>query len=489
MFKDVMMNKEKKKTSPPKEEKSLQALLIDDNPDDRLLITRELKKEFPKIGIHEIIDEKDFTNALHQGGFNLVITDYKLGWTTGLEILKRVKKKYPYCAVVMFTATGSEEIAVEAIKKGLDDYVLKSAKHFVRLPVAVRAALAKMEQKKLVNEMQEQLIKNEKRYRALIENINDIIYAVDKEGKITYISPQVKRFGYSPEEFIGKNFAELGDKVYKDDQKKIIDDFQNVLQTGKEEITEYRFVARDGSIHWLEDFARIQYDEAGKPTGIFGVLRDITEIKKVYEKLRQSLREKEVLLAEVHHRVKNNMQIMASLLRLQARQAKDEETKELFRESQARIRTMALVHEKLYQSKDFTRINFSDYIQQVAIHLMSLYHEKSKNVDLEIKSEGVKLDINKAIPCALLLNEIITNALKHAFPDSRPGKLFIVFEQRPGGEYFLRVEDDGIGLPIDINPEKPETLGLQLINDLAFQLGGVVRVYRNGGTAFEVTFS
>ncbi|MFQ5722635.1 MAG: sensor histidine kinase [Candidatus Aminicenantales bacterium] len=119
---------------------------------------------------------------------------------------------------------------------------------------------------------------------------------------------------------------------------------------------------------------------------------------------------------------------------------------------------------------------------------MSLYHEKSKNVYLEIKSERVKLDINKAIPCALLINEIITNALKHAFPDSHLGKLTIIFEQKPEGKYYLRVEGNDIGLPLDINTEKPKTLGPQLINDLAFQLGGELKLYRNGGTAFELVF-
>ena len=120
---------------------------------------------------------------------------------------------------------------------------------------------------------------------------------------------------------------------------------------------------------------------------------------------------------------------------------------------------------------------------------MSLYHERSKNVDLEIKSEGVKLDINKAIPCALLLNEIITNALKHAFPEAQPGKLGIVFEKKPEGKYSLQVKDNGIGLPLEINLAKPETLGLQLITDLAFQLGGELKIYRNGGTTYELTFS
>jgi len=462
------VNEEKKeKAGVPSSEKEeiIWALLIDDNPDDRQLVLRELQKSFPRIKVQEIIDEQGFTAALNQGKFDLVITDYKLGWITGLEVLQRVKEKYPYCAVVMFTATGSEEIAVEAMKEGLEM------------------------QRKKVDEMQKRLEESETKYRSLTENINDIIYAVNQEGVITYISPQVKRLGFSPEEFIGKSLSEIARNILEEDRERMLSDFAKVLQNGQERPTEYRFVSRDGSVHWLEDFGRVQYDQNGRPTGIISVLRDITKEKEAYEKLQQSLREKEVLLREIHHRVKNNMQIMASLLRLQARQAEDEKTMELFRESQARIRTMALVHERLYQSQDFSQIDFSDYIQHMALHLMSLYHERSKNVDLEIKSEGVKLDINKAIPCALLLNEIITNALKHAFPEAQPGKLGIVFEKKPEGKYSLQVKDNGIGLPLEINLAKPETLGLQLITDLAFQLGGELKIYRNGGTTYELTFS
>jgi len=124
----------------------------------------------------------------------------------------------------------------------------------------------------------------------------------------------------------------------------------------------------------------------------------------------------------------------------------------------------------------------------MAVHLMSLYHEKSRNIDLEIRSQRVYLDINRAIPCALLLNELITNVLKHAFPQNQPGKLTIVLEKRPRGKYYLLVEDNGVGLSPEIDIEKAETLGLQLINDLAIQLGGQLRVYRNQGTAVEVIF-
>lgn len=482
------MTKKKQGSLIAKNSPSLRALVVDDHPQDRRLISRELDKEFQGMEIVEIRNKTEFTRALRTGDFGLVITDFKLHWTTGLEVLKRVKKRCPYCAVVMFTASGNEEVAVEAMKQGLDDYVLKSSGHFLRLPVAVRGALKKMEQKKKIDEISKKLKESEKRYRTLTENINDIIYSLDPNGVITYISPQVKKYGYSSRDFLGKHISELAQNMVPEDQSRMMDDFVRAVKGGEEKLTEYRFLAQNGQIYWLENYSRIQRDNKGRVTGVIGVLRDITEAKKVQEELQKSLREKEILLREIYHRVKNNMQIMASLLRLQARQAQDERTKELFRESQARIRTMALVHERLYQSEDFSSIDFSDYINHMAVHLMSLYHEKSRNIDLEIKSQGVYLDINRAIPCALLLNELITNALKHAFPLNQPGKLTIILEKRPRGKYYLLVEDNGVGLSPEIDIEKAETLGLQLINDLTVQLGGQLKVYRNQGTAFEVVF-
>ena len=136
---------------------SLRALIVDDYPQDRQLISRELQKEFPGIEVIEIKNKTELSQALRRGDFNLVVTEYKLHWTTGMEVLKKAKKKCPYCAVVMFTASGNEEVAVEAMKQGLDDYVLKSSGQYLRLPVALRGALKKMEQKKMIDEIARKL--------------------------------------------------------------------------------------------------------------------------------------------------------------------------------------------------------------------------------------------------------------------------------------------------------------------------------------------
>jgi len=165
----------------------LRLLVIDDNPDDRALTIRELKKEF-ETQVEQIIDAEGFAHTLEEGTFDIVITDYQLRWSNGLEILGKIKSRYPDCTVIMFTATGDEEIAVEAMKSGLDDYVLKSPKHFIRLPAAVNAAIEKAQERQAVREAEEALHKSEENWRSLVENAPNLIIIVDRNNKIQLIN-------------------------------------------------------------------------------------------------------------------------------------------------------------------------------------------------------------------------------------------------------------------------------------------------------------
>jgi len=206
------------------------------------------------------------------------------------------------------------------------------------------------------------------------------------------------------------------------------------------------------------------------------------------ERLQSSLREKEALLREVHHRVKNNMQIISSLFNLQAGEVRDPRAIDKIREGQARIRSMALIHEKLYQSKDLARISFADYLRSLAAHLFHFWNGNTDRIKLVTDLEDVFLDINTAIPCGLIVNEILSNALKHAFPDGRTGSIRLSLQRAPGGEFTIRIQDDGIGLPAGIEPERTATLGLQIIGLLVRQLDGTLTIDRTAGTSFSVRF-
>ncbi len=215
---------------------------------------------------------------------------------------------------------------------------------------------------------------------------------------------------------------------------------------------------------------------------------EITERRETEHRLQASLREKEVLLKEIHHRVKNNLQVVSSLLSLQSDAIKDPVALSLFEESRNRIRSMALVHEELYGTKDLSSVDMSWYIHGLATHLLRAYGMTSKGVDLRIDAEGVPLMIDAAIPCGLMLNELISNALKHAFPNGRQGQVRILLQREPSDFVVLIVEDDGIGIPEGITIATSQSLGLRLVSALADQLQASVALDRAHGTRFTIRF-
>lgn len=214
----------------------------------------------------------------------------------------------------------------------------------------------------------------------------------------------------------------------------------------------------------------------------------ILQQKRGRDRLRSSLDEKEVLLKEIHHRVKNNLQVISSLLNLQSGYVRDRNDVEMFRDSQNRIRSMALIHEKLYQSENVSLVDFPQYARSLATTLFRSYRSDGGNVTLEIDFGDVSLGIDAAVPCGLIINELLSNALKHAFPAGRGGKVVLGLRAQ-GGKMRLSVKDDGIGFPRGVDVTHPESLGLQLVNTLVAQIGGVLEVDRSNGTEFRIAFS
>lgn len=205
-------------------------------------------------------------------------------------------------------------------------------------------------------------------------------------------------------------------------------------------------------------------------------------------RIREALTEKEVLIKEVHHRVKNNLQVISSLLNLQAADIKDPNTLDVLKESQNRVRTMALIHEKLYQSSDLARIDFSTYLQSLVYSLSQSYRVKSEQVSVQVDAEKILLDLDTAIPCGLMVNELVSNSIKYAFPEDRAGQIKVSCSQRSDKRYSLIVSDDGIGLPPDLDYARSPSLGLKLVTSLVDQIDGELIVDRKNGTRFEIIF-
>ncbi|MGD2247632.1 MAG: histidine kinase N-terminal 7TM domain-containing protein [Candidatus Methanofastidiosia archaeon] len=332
---------------------------------------------------------------------------------------------------------------------------------------------------------QELLQESEEKFRTIFENANDEIIYLDKDGVIIDINKKSEEiFGYKRKEVVGRHFAEL-DFIPVKDITIMETLFKNILMYGEpaDALFDLEMERKGGGTIYAEVSIRL-VKKNGEITGLLAILRDITKRKKSEEKIKSSLKEKEVLLREIHHRVKNNLQIVSSLLNLQSSYIKDDKYKEMFRDSQSRIRSMGLIHEKLYQSKDLARIDLEEYIKTLVHDLVRSYGAHAVTIVTEI--EDISLDVDTAIPCGLIINELVSNSLKHAFPHGK-GKVSVSIHF-VNGDVELVVSDDGIGMP-DIDFKTTETLGLRLVNILADdQLGGEVALEKNGGTTFYVRF-
>lgn len=251
---------------------------------------------------------------------------------------------------------------------------------------------------------------------------------------------------------------------------------------------ESRITHKDGRIIWVLDRGRITtWTKDGNPLEIMGTRQDITARKLAEEEIIRSLQEKETLLKEVHHRVKNNMAVISSLLSLQAERIEDPTVKAIFEESQQRVKAMALVHERLYQTENLESINFEYYIRSIVSEIISLHKIDTQLISIKINIENIMLDLETAIPCGLLINELLTNALKHAFHGHKNGVLSIDFT-KSGRTHFLTISDNGIGLPEGYDFQKANTLGLELVNILAGQLNGSVQIKSENGLEVVVIF-
>jgi len=328
------------------------------------------------------------------------------------------------------------------------------------------------------------LAESEQEFRSLVQNSSDMMTILEADGTIRYISPSVERIlGYKPEERIGRNFLEL---AHPDDIEKHKESLVNAWKSPNEIVSIlHRRRKKDGTYLHMESIANnLLLDPIVK--GIVINSRDITERKNYETNMSNALMEKEVLLKEIHHRVKNNLQIVSSLLSIQEKHIDNNEFKSVFRESINRINTMALLHKNLYKSKTFSEISMPEYLRSITEYLLSLYGAREKGIECRIETDDANLNIETAIPCGLILNELVSNALRHAFSCCKSGNLIVKFESNH--KCILTISDDGTGIPEHVNSEKPKTLGLEIVTALSEQLNADLEIIRNNGTTFKITF-
>jgi PAS domain S-box-containing protein len=283
--------------------------------------------------------------------------------------------------------------------------------------------------------------------------------------------------------------AAVRSKVHPEDRVLFDAGVARCLAEGSEYHNLYRIMRPDGTFRWLEEWGTIARDETALPKRLTGISIDVTERKLVEDQLRSSLFEKEAMLKEIHHRVKNNLQVISSLLSLQAARVTHPAATDVLAESQNRVRAMALVHETLYRSDDLARVDLSRYLGELCGYLFRSYGVDSARVRLELNVEPVTVSLDKTIPCGLLVNEIVSNSLKYAFPGTRSGTVTVGASTRPDGHLTLTLADDGVGLPAEVVVGSVSSLGLKLVSILTEQIGGQLTVERFPGTRFVITFA
>lgn len=334
----------------------------------------------------------------------------------------------------------------------------------------------------------EALASSERRFHDVTVNTGDWVWEVDAEGRYVYSSPAVKAvLGYGPEEVRGRL---IYDFLHPDDRGSIEPSLRDLFSRG---VSFRMFLntqkCRDGGKVILQSSGVPVPGKDGRCAGYRGVHSDVTEQKHFEEELRASIREKETLLREINHRVKNNMQIISSLLRLHQAYIKDPEDAEIFRECQGRILTMAAAHEKLYQSESLSRINVKHFLKDLAGNVLRSYRGDASRVSLRMDIEDMFFGLETAVPCGMLMTELISNSLKHAFHDGRGGMIEVSLSREESGELELVVRDNGPGIPPDTDLTKTESLGLKLVSTLAEgQLDGTLEVGSEQGTEFRIRF-
>ncbi|HEX7604361.1 MAG TPA: PAS domain S-box protein, partial [Polyangiaceae bacterium] len=333
----------------------------------------------------------------------------------------------------------------------------------------------------------EALRKTEARHAAMIANIGDLIAIIDGEGILRYQSPNVEKlFGWRPDEIVGRSTWEL---VHPDDLERTLERFRAVMDEPNASSTiECRYRRKDGGYDWIEITAvNLLHDPNIR--GLLANYHDVTERRAAEESLRRSLKEKDALLKEVHHRVKNNLQVINSLLRLEAARNENPSTRTVLGEMQGRTQSMALLHESLYRSGTFAGVDLGAYLKQLTTQSFRAQgHPGSIRLELDLASASVGMD--RAVPCGLLVNELVSNGLKHGFPDGRAGAIRVELKPVAGGAKLrLCVSDTGVGLPADFEVRRGNSLGLQLVSDLAGQLGGELEIGPPPIASFAVTFA
>lgn len=593
---------------------NIRILILEDVPLDLELMEAELKRDGISFVSHCVEEEEEYRKAITEFQPHIILADHSLPHFDGISAMYIAQEIIPEIPFIFVSGQMGEEFAVEMLKKGATDYVLKH--NLSKLGHSVKRALKESEEHLNKKRAEERLARSEKKYRALFELSPDYMVVLDPEGQVLDINHRLEEdSGISKPDFVGKDANE----IFQDfvggqfNNGEIMDYLRNhtepmelkiegksgleyievhhapIIKEGKvfaiqiigRNITKRKNAENalieskkrlhdvntyleaiinaspfaivdlhmDGRVKSLWNpaaeniFGWKRMEVLGKPLpflnenkgtkyenimhnvlsgefksdlelecarndgeqiytmmatapllnvdnniqGVMATFADISDMIMAEKQIKASLEEKEVLLREIHHRVKNNLQIISSLMSLQSEYTEEPETLKMFQESKNRIRSMALIHEKLHQSGDMAHIDFGEYLKSL-VEMLSIFHkEKKDDVKVNLNCEDVFLEIDTAISMGLIVNELVSNCFKHAFPLERKGEIEINLSKMSEG-YLLEVADDGVGLPEGFDLEKTGTLGLLIVQTLSLQLRGSLEIKTDNRTSFCLSF-
>lgn len=332
------------------------------------------------------------------------------------------------------------------------------------------------------------LRESESKYRQLVENMRDGVGISNTDGKILEANRAFREMlGYTTEELRGFKYQDLTVEPWLPVEAEIVEN--QVLTRGYSEIYEKEYMRKDGTTFPAELRAYTLTDASDRAVGLWAFVRDVTERKAAEKQIKTALREKEVLLREIHHRVKNNLAVVVGILNLQSRFTSDEYHRRVFQECENRVRSMAMAHEVLYQSDTLADVPIAEYVDRLVDSLLEWAEYLGRGISLEKDIENVTFDIATAAPIGFILTELISNCLKHAFPDGREGRIRISLKSVGKNEFEITVNDNGVGIPGHIDISNSRTVGLELVDTFVEQLGGRIRINRRRGTQVRIRFS
>ena len=455
----------------------IKILVVEDVELDAELTEYELRRANIAFVSKRVEEKQDFMRELKEFKPDLILANHSLPHFDGVSALKISRSMAPDIPFIFVSGKIGEDFAVEMLKNGATDYVLKS--NLPKLGHAVKRALNESNEQLELKKAQNALMESENKYRTLFEKNKNPILVFDEKGNFKDSNDAALEFmEIKRTELLTKNLSEY---IFNHKDIKTIEDEEFWF---KGNILEVKFKI-NGKCKILDlTITPIKLDHDNI---IFGVGNDITERKQAEEGILRSLKEKELLLREIHHRVKNNLQIISTLLTLQSSQSKKNNINDLYRESQNRIQSIALIHENLYHSDDLAHINFKAYVKGLISNLFDSYGVNPKKISMNLNIEDITLGIETAIPCGLIINELVSNSLKHGFRYVEAGVVTVNIKKIGKTEFELKVLDTGSPFPHDIDVHSNDSLGLELIKNLVEQLDADLS-FKNDIKEFKITF-